>query len=57
MMAYSSVHESTGETPNMLSREEPLDVIIGSTPDTQPFTTEYTLALQRRLVSAREVVR
>ena len=62
MMAYrSSVHESTGETPNMLMLgreiEVPLDVITESTPDTPPLITEYALALQRRLASAHEAAR
>lgn len=62
MMAYrSSVHESTGETPNMLMLgreiEVPLDVVTESTPDTPPLSTEYALALQLRLSGAHEVAR
>ena len=62
MMAYrSSVHESTGETPNMLMLgreiEVPLDVMTEPTPDTPPLATEYALALQQRLASAHEVAR
>ena len=62
MMAYrSSVHESTGETPNMLMLgreiEVPLDVITKSAPDTLPLTTEYAMALQQRLAGAHEVAR
>ena len=62
MMAYrSSIHESTGETPNMLMLgreiEVPLDVITESTPDSPPLTTEYALALQQRLAGAHEVAR
>ena len=54
MMAYrSSVHESTGETPNMLmfgrKVEVPLDVLTETTPDAKPLTTEYAQALQERL--------
>ena len=53
-MAYrSSVHESTGETPNMLMLgreiEVPLDLITEPPPDSLPLTTEYALALQQRL--------
>ena len=62
MMAYrSSVHESTGETPNMLMLgreiEVPLDVMTEPTPDTPPLATEYALALQQRLAGAHEVAR
>ena len=62
MMAYrSSVHESTGETPNMLMLgreiEVPLDVITELAPDTLPLTTEYAVALQQRLASAHEAAR
>ena len=62
MMAYrSSVHESTGETPNMskLGREikVPLDVITEPPPDSPPLTTEYPLALQQRLLGAHELAR
>ena len=62
MMAYrSSIHESTGETPNMLMLgreiEVPLDVITELTPDSPPLTTEYALALQQRLAGAHEVAR
>ena len=62
MMAYrSSVHESTGETPNMLMLgreiEVPLDAMTEPTPDTLPFATEYAFALQQRLASAHEVSR
>lgn len=62
MMAYrSSVHESTGETPNMLMLEReievPLDVMTEPTPDTPPLATEYALALQQRLAGAHEVAR
>lgn len=62
MMAYrSSVHESTGETPNMLMLgreiEVPLDVITESSPDAPPLTSEYAVALQQRLASAHEVAR
>ena len=51
MMAYrSSVHESTGETPNllMLGRqvEVPLDVVTESTSDTESLKTEYAQTLQ-----------
>ena len=62
MMAYrSSVHESTGETPNllMLGRqvEVPLDVVTKPTPDVEPLETEYAQALQERLASAHEAAR
>ena len=62
MMAYrSSVHESTGETPNMLMLgrkvEVPLDVMTEPVPDTPPLATEYALALQERLASAHDVAR
>ena len=62
MMAYrSSVHESTGETPNMLMLgrqvEVPLDVVTEATPDAEPLTTEYAQALQQRLASAHEAAR
>ena len=62
MMAYrSSVHESTGETPNMLMLgreiEVPLDVITEPPPDSPPLTTEYALALQQRLLGAHELAR
>ena len=62
MMAYrSSVHESTGETPNMLMLgreiEVPLDVVTESTSDMPPLSTEYALALQQRLAGAHEVAR
>ena len=62
MVAYrSSVHESTGETPNMLLQgreiELPLDVITGPLPDSPPLTTEYSLALQQRLLGAHELAR
>ena len=62
MMAYrSSVHESTGETPNMLMLgreiEVPLDVVTESTSDMPPLSTEYALALQQRLADAHEVAR
>ncbi|KAL9964889.1 hypothetical protein ACROYT_G028596 [Oculina patagonica] len=62
MMAYrSSVHKSTGETPNMLMLgreiEVPLDVITESAPDTPPLTTDYAVALQQRLAGAHEVAR
>jgi len=62
MMAYrSSVHESTGETPNMLMLgreiEVPLDVVTEPAPDTPPLATEYALALQQRLAGAHEVAR
>ena len=62
MMAYrSSVHESTGETPNMLMLgreiEVPLDVITEPPPDSPPLTTEYALALQQRLLGAHEFAR
>ena len=62
MMAYrSSVHESTGETPNMLMLgrevEVPFDVITEPPPDSPPLTTEYALALQQRLLGAHELAR
>lgn len=62
MMAdRSSVHESTGETPNMLMLgreiEVPLDVVTEPAPDTPPLATEYALALQQRLAGAHEVAR
>ena len=62
MMAYrSSVHESTGETPNMLMLgreiEVPLDLMTEPTPETPTLATEYALALQQRLASAHEVAR
>ena len=55
-MAYrSSVHESTGETLNMLMLgreiEVPLDVVTESSPDAPPLTSEYAVALQQRLES------
>ena len=60
MMAYRSpVHDSTGETPNMLMLgreiEVPLDVITESSPDAPSLTTEYAVALQLRIASAHEV--
>ena len=60
MMAYRrSVHESKGETPNMLMLgreiEVPLDGITESPPDAPPLITEYAVALQQRLASAHEV--
>ena len=62
LMAYiSSVHESTGETPNqlMLGREVemPLDVITEQSPDVPPFKSDYVDALRRRLASAHETAR
>ena len=62
MMAYrSSVHESTGFTPNhlMLGREVeiPLDVITELTPDEPTTSFEYVEALQKRLSSAFESAR
>ena len=62
MMAYrSSVHESTGETPNLLmvgrQVEVPLDVVTEPTPDVEPLETEYAQALQEGLASPHEVVR
>ena len=62
MNAYrSSVHESTGETPNllMLDRqvEVPLDVVTEPTPHVKPLETEYAQALQERLASAHEAAR
>ena len=64
MMAYrSSVPrpDSTGETPNMLMLgreiEVPLDVITASTPDVEPPSTKYSLALQQRLASAHQAAR
>ena len=62
MMAYrSSIHESTGETPNMLMLgreiEVPLDVITEPPVDSPPLTTEYALALQQRLSGAHETAR
>ena len=52
LMAYrSSVHESTGETPNqlMLGREVemPLDVTTQQLPDARPFKWYYVEALGR----------
>ena len=62
MMAHrSSVHESTGETPNMLMLgreiEVNLDVITEPPPDSPLLTTEYALALQQRLLGAHELAR
>ena len=62
MMAYrSSVHESTGFTPNqpMLGREieVPLDIMTESTPDRPTTSVEYVEALQKRLSSAFEDAR
>ena len=61
MVCRSSVHESTGETPNMLMLgreiEVPLDVITEPPPDSPPLTTEYALALQQRLLGANELAR
>ena len=62
MMAYRrSVHESTGETLNvlMLGREIelPLGVINKPPPDSPPLTTEYALALQRRLLGVHDLAR
>ena len=58
MMAYrNSVHEFTGETPNMLMLgrevEVPLDVMTEPAPDAPPLATEYALALQQRLAGPR----
>ena len=43
----------------MLGREleVPLDVITKSAPDTLPLTTEYAVALQKRLAGAHEIAR
>ena len=54
MMAYrSSVHESTGFTPNQLMPgreiEVPLDVMTESTPDQPSTSIEYVEAIQKRL--------
>ena len=62
MMAYRSfVPDSTGETPNMLMLrrefEVPLDVTTASTPDVEPPSTKYSLALQQRLASAHQAAR
>ena len=62
LMAYrSSVHESTGETPNqlMLGREleVPLDVITELPPDAPRSSSAYVEALQKRLASAHEAAR
>ena len=64
MMAYrSSVPrpDSTEETPNMLMLgreiEVPLDVITASTPDVEPPSTKYSLALRQRLASAHQAAR
>jgi len=60
MMAYRRpVHEFTGDTPNMLmlgrESEVPLDLILKPPLDLPPLTTEYALALQKRLAGAYEV--
>ena len=62
MIAYrSSIHESTGETPNMLMLgreiEVPLDVITEPPVDSPPLTTEYALSLQQRLAGVHETAR
>ena len=62
MMAYrSSVHESTGSTPNelMLGREieVPLDAITEFSPDTPSPVTDYAQALHQRLATAHECAR
>ena len=62
MIAYrSSVHESAGETPNMLMLgreiEVILDAITESSPDAPSLTTEYAVALQLQLASVHEVAR
>ena len=62
MMAYrSSVHESTGSTPNelMLGREieVPLDVLTELSPDTSTPVSDYAQALKRRLAMAHEFAR
>ena len=57
MRAYrSSVHESTGFTPNQLMLG-PLDVMTESTPDRPTTSFEYVEALQKRLSSAFEDAR
>ena len=57
----NSVHDSTGETQNMLMLgreiEVPLDVSTESAPHTLPSTTDYALALQQRLANVHEVAR
>ena len=62
MMAYwSSYHDSTGKTPNMLMLgrkiDLPLNVITEWVPDAEPSSTEYALTLQQRLVSAHAAAR
>ena len=62
VMAYrSSVHEFTGEIPNMLMLgreiEVPLDVITEPAPDIPPLASEYGLALHQRLAGAAVVAR
>jgi len=62
MMAYrSSVHESTGSTPNelMLGREieVPLDAVTEFPPDTPCPVTDYVQALHQRMAAGHECPR
>lgn len=62
MMAYrSSVHESTGATPNelMLGREVevPLDAVTELPPDSPGLATDYAQALHQRLAVSHECAR